>query len=284
MKASIVVRTFNSERTIRRVLEAVSAQSLEDYEVVVVDSGSTDGTLKIVRQYPHTFVDYSGEKFTYSGSLNAGCAVARSEYVVCLSSHCVPLSGEWLVSLVGAMEAEGDLAGAWGPLYFDAGDYLAERREIKVMDLDGFYRRPNQGLQNSNSIIRRGLWEERPFSEEIPTCEDQEWAHHFLKRGYGTAMVGGAAVLYEAPHTPFRYGRKVYREFLVLNELFGCRPGGSRFGLLRSLTRLFGAVVLGRRSLQDSAIVLSGMVGMWLASMVVRFRGLSGSKKVSRRA
>ena len=250
----------------------MSAQSLDGYEVVIVDSGSTDGTLEIVREYPHVLVDYSGEEFTYSGSLNAGCAVARGEYVVCLSSHCVPLRGSWLEELVGVMESHENLAGAWGPLYFDAGDYSVGEGEVKVMDLQEFYQCPNQGLQNSNSIVRRELWKEHPFSEEVPTCEDQEWAHHFLKRGYGTAMVGGAGVFYEIPYGPFRYGRKVYREFLVLNELFGYRPGLSMFGLLRDLTRLLGAVALGRRSPRSGARVFAGLVGVRLAGMVVRVR------------
>jgi rhamnosyltransferase len=290
VKASIVIRTYNSERTIGRVLEAVCAQSFTDYEVVVVDSGSTDATLHILQSYSHTLMDYSKESFTYSGSLNAGCAAARGEYVVCLSSHCIPLEGEWLGSLVDTMEDKESLAGAWGPLYFDRRDYL--RRDgvegdggvVEEMGLEEFYRRPNQGLQNPNAIIRKSLWEERPFSEGVPTCEDQEWVHHFLKRGYRTAKVGRAGALYEIPHTPYRYGRKIMREFLVLNQLFGYRADGSVAGLARSLVRLLGAVIVGRRSLRASLRIFSGLVGVWLSGKVVRYREPSGSKKALRRA
>jgi rhamnosyltransferase len=270
VKVSVIIRTFDSERTIGEVLEAVSSQSLSDREVVIVDSGSTDGTLKIVGRHPHVLVDYSKETFNYGGSLNAGIRAASGEYAVCLSSHCVPLHEDWLAGLVGVMDADGGLAGAWGPLVFERRDGLAPERGVDAMDLEGFYREPNRGLQNSNSIIRRSLWEERPFSGEVPTAEDQEWAHHFLSLGYRTALVRGAPALYRIPHGPFRYGRKMSREFLVLNDMFGYESGVTIFSLLRRLMRLILAVVLGRRSPWTSVKVFAGMVGTWHAARVVR--------------
>ena len=270
MKVSVIIRTFDSERTIGEVLEAVSSQRLSDREIVIVDSGSTDGTLGIIRRYPHVFVDYSREPFGYGASLNAGMSAASGEYAVCLSSHCVPLRDDWLAELVWAMEADEKLAGAWGPLVFERRDGFAPDVDVEVLDLEGFYRQPNRGLQNSNSIIRRGLWEERPFSEEAPTAEDQEWAHHFLKRGYRTALVRGAPALYRIPQGPVRYGRKMSREFLVLNKMFGYEPDVTVADLLRSLVRLTGAVILGRRSPWTSVKVFAGMAGTWHAARTVR--------------
>lgn len=276
MKASVVIRTFNSERTIGRVLEAVYAQRFEDYEIVLVDSGSTDATLKIAGRYPHVFVDYSGERFSYSGSLNAGISAASGEYAVCLSSHCIPLHGEWLGNLVGALDEDERLAGAWGPLFFDSRDYpVGQKNRVEKIDLSRFYERPNWGLQNPNSIIRRGLWEEHPFSEKVERCEDQEWAHHFLQRGYGTAVVHGAPALYEIPHGPYRYGEKMMRDFLALNELFGYRPGVSTSHLVRQSVRLAGAVALGRKSARVGELFVASLVGRWLAGQAIRYRRVS---------
>jgi hypothetical protein len=174
--------------------------------------------------------------------------------------------------LVRAMDEDGSLAGAWGPLVFERRDGAAVGDGVEVMDLEGFYRQPNRGLQNSNSIVRRGLWEERPFSEEVPTAEDQEWAHHFLKRGYRTALVRGAPALYRIPHGPLRYGRKMKDEFLVLNDVFGHEPAVGVADLLRSLIRLCGVVALGRRSPWTSVKVFAGMIGTWRAARTVRRR------------
>src|SRR5918997_587249 len=97
MKASVIVRTHNNERIIGDVLQAVFSQQFDEkFELVVVDSGSKDGTLGVVGRYPHVFVDYSKGKFNYGGALNAGISASSGEYAVCLSSHCVPLEPEWL--------------------------------------------------------------------------------------------------------------------------------------------------------------------------------------------
>ena len=272
MKVSVIIRTFDSGHTIGEVMEAVASQSFTHREIVVVDSGSSDETLKIARCYPHVFVDFSDRPFGYGASLNAGISASSGEYAVCLSSHCVPLGQEWLASLVGAMDADERLAAAWGPLVFERRDGCATAGGVEVMDLDGFYRQPNRGLQNSNGIVRRSLWDERPFSEEVPTAEDQDWAHHFLKRGYRTALVGSAPVLYRIPHGPVRHGRKLYREFLVLNDMFGHEPDVSVTNLLGNLARLAGAVILGRRSPWTSVKVFAGMVGVWHAGRTLRSR------------
>ena len=272
VKASIIIRTFDSERTIGDVLNAVSRQSFTDREIVIVDSGSSDDTLKIARRYPHVFVDISGRPFGYGASLNAGISASSGEYAVCLSSHCIPLREDWLASLLKVMEADDSLVGVWGPLVFERRDGHGPAGGVEIMDLDGFYRQPNRGLQNSNSIVRRSLWEERPFSEEVPTAEDQDWAHHFLMRGYRTALVGSAPVLYRIPHGPVRHGRKLYREFLVLNDMFGHEPDVNVTNLLGNLARLAGAVILGRRSPWTSAKVFAGMVGVWRARRTLRSR------------
>ncbi len=281
MKVSIIIRTFDSGRTIGDVLEAVSSQSFTDREVVIVDSGSKDATLEIVGGYPHVFVDFSGRPFGYGASLNAGISASSGEYAVCLSSHCVPLRDDWLDGLVRVMESDERLAGAWGPLVFERRDGRSRDGGVEVMDLEGFYGQPNRGLQNSNSIIRRSLWEKRHFSQEVPTAEDQDWAHHFLKLGYSTALVKDAPVLYRIPQGPIRYGRKMSHEFVVLNDMFGHEPGVTLVDLLGSLVRLTGAVILGRRSSWTGVKVFAGMVGVWHAGRTLRSRDRGRSKETS---
>jgi rhamnosyltransferase len=270
-KASVVVRTLDSEKTLGRVLEGVFSQRFSEPELVVVDSGSTDATLEIAGRYPHVFVDYSGGEFSYGGALNAGIAASSGEYAVCLSHHCVPLHEGWLGSLVGALETEETLAGAWGPLLFDVEDYLVGRNGTERIDLQEFYRAPNRGLQNPNSIIRRRLWEELPFSEDIERCEDQVWIHHFLKRGYGSAVVYGSQVLYAAEFGAYGYARGNYKNSLMLDRLFGYRGWEVSSGeLARRSWRLFGEVVLGRKSPRTAKLAVSSMAGRWAAGRKLR--------------
>lgn len=265
LKASIIIRTFNSERTLDQVLQSVEKQSFKEYELVIVDSGSTDRTLQIVEGYPHTFVDYSDKKFSYSGSLNAGCEAAQGECLIFLSHHCIPLHEEWLGNMVEAMEKNRQLAGAWGPLLFDPKSYQVGRKGIETMNLDEFYQRPNQGLQNPNSIIRRELWREHRFSGDVDRCEDQEWAHHFMLQGYETGMVHGSPVLYTPEFGFYEYAASTYKNLRTLNRLFGYVPAISTKELLRRSVRLLGAALLKERDTYPSGLAISGMVGRWVA-------------------
>ena len=52
MSVSIVIRCYNEEKYIGRLLQGIMQQSVDDVEIIVVDSGSTDGTLSIVADYP----------------------------------------------------------------------------------------------------------------------------------------------------------------------------------------------------------------------------------------
>lgn len=276
MKASIVIRTFNSELTIRRVLEGVQIQLFRDYELVIVDSGSKDTTTDIINEYPHTFVDNSEAGYNHGAALNAGCKVAQGEYIVCLSHHCVPLHREWLGMLVSALDKDRNLAGASGRLVFDVGDYLVGETGIEHIGLEKFYRRPNHGLQNPNSIIRRELWQEHPFSEKLEACEDQEWAHYFMQLGYETALVREARVLYDTQSTLYRHTKNSFRNLLVLNDLFGYRPKGSTSELYRSSTQLLKQTALGTSSARVSGLSIAGMVAEWAATNSVGCREIFG--------
>lgn len=273
-RVSIIMRTFNSSETIGRILRGLRMQVFQDYELVVVDSGSTDGTLEEIKDYPHTFVDYSSEEFTYSGSLNTGIESAGGEYVVCLSHHCIPLHEEWLSNLVEAMDDEDLLAGAWGPLVFDQGSYQVGGAGIETMGLDEFLRQPNQGLQNPNSIIRRDLWKEHPFSNTVERCEDQEWAHHFMQQGYSTAMVRGAPALYLPKFGLQEYAASTYKNLMALNRMFGYVPTISTRQLLRQTIRHSGAAALGERSRRSSGLAISGIMGRWISYQAIRSGGL----------
>ena len=100
--ASIIVRTKNEGKWIRRCLEAIYDQTYTNVEVVVVDSGSTDNTLSILDEFADQrliLVHYEGD-YIPGKSLNFGCQNANGEYFVFLSAHCIPASKTWLENLL----------------------------------------------------------------------------------------------------------------------------------------------------------------------------------------
>jgi glycosyltransferase len=87
MKVSVIIPVFNGERTIEKALFSVSAQTYPNIELIVVDGGSTDGTVKIIQSCGVKVDRLISEKDEgYADALNKGVAVATGDYVIMLAA------------------------------------------------------------------------------------------------------------------------------------------------------------------------------------------------------
>src|SRR5262245_6686324 len=101
IKTSILIPTKNGAQDIGACLESIYAQkSTGPFEVLVVDSGSSDATLEIVRRYPVHIEQIPPEAFHHARTRNAVASLARGEFLVFLSQDAIPASDTWLVSLL----------------------------------------------------------------------------------------------------------------------------------------------------------------------------------------
>jgi len=177
---SVVIRCKDEAESIGRVFELLARQTVTP-QVVVVDSGSTDGTVEIVRRHGvDELVEIPAESFTYGGSLNTGTEHATEEVVVALSAHSFPLDDAWLARVLDAM-AEPDVACASGQRVDHTGAPLAGRAR---QDAESARRHPRWGYSSHAGAFRRSLWAQRPFRTDMSASEDKEWAWHWLQQGY----------------------------------------------------------------------------------------------------
>ena len=96
---SVVIVTWNGRRFLEACLEAVAAQRGITTETILVDNGSTDGTVEFVRhRFPSVRIVELTENLGFAGGNNAGARVARSDYVAFLNNDAVPHDG-WLRAL-----------------------------------------------------------------------------------------------------------------------------------------------------------------------------------------
>jgi glycosyltransferase involved in cell wall biosynthesis len=183
--ASIIIRAKNEEALVGEVLTAVYEQTFRDFEVILVDSGSTDRTLEIARTFPVKIIEIRPEEFTYGRALNIGCGAAQGKFLVFVSAHAIPLSLEWLAYLLSHF-SDPNVAGVWGACTERKTPVRIEERVVR-QDLAMFLSKHTFGFSNVNAAVRADIWRPHAFHELLPYGEDKEWAYRVLQTGY--AMV-----------------------------------------------------------------------------------------------
>lgn len=201
MEISIIIRTKNEEKWIGELLNRLAPQTYKNFEVVIIDSGSTDRTVEIIRKFKQTHPEIllnifyiKPEEFSYPFALNIGCAHARAEKLfVIMSAHSLPVSSTWLADGVKNFSQE-KICGVYGPIqalpdgtiwekiFFNAIiPVIARWRGRKEV-----IRKTGMGVLGfTNAIVRRDLWEQHHFDERWGSGgEDGEWAAHWFARGY----------------------------------------------------------------------------------------------------
>lgn len=213
-QAAVIVRTKNEEKAIQRCLDGIYGQQHVGFEVVVVDSGSTDRTLDLVGNYPCRLVSIEPEEFTYGRALNEGVRASSAPICVALSAHAYPFDRMWLKNLTEPFEDE-QVAGVVGKTVPLPGANPFDRRGLKrryhttpvfVKDDDDL------GYSNANAAWRRSVWNEIPFDETLPYSEDVLWARVVRAAGYKVAYRPDACVYHSHDESPRELVHRFYNE------------------------------------------------------------------------
>jgi glycosyltransferase involved in cell wall biosynthesis len=233
-RISIVIRCFNEERMIGRLLSGIDAQTVKADQVVIVDSGSTDGTLAIARRHATEIHTIDSAEFSFGRSLNRGIAAARGDVVVFASAHVYPVYDTWLEHLTKPFD-DADVALAYGR---QVGGPTTPYSESQILatwfPAESMARQTHPFANNANAAIRRSEWEKLPYDEELTGLEDLAWARSALDRGMGIAYVAEAPVVHlhdeRFSQTRNRYRREAIAHRRIFND-----PRMGRFEAARLL-------------------------------------------------
>ncbi|MBC8449710.1 MAG: glycosyltransferase family 2 protein [Chloroflexi bacterium] len=197
-EVSIIIRTKNEVAKMEKCLTALLAQDTpRRCEIVVIDSGSTDGTLDICRRFPVRLHEIPPQEFNYGRTLNQGARLASGRFFVSFTAHALPLDDSWLERLLVHLDRDKRVAGVYSrevpwpeasPL--EAARlhlrFPAQRRtfspEERAEEDDG-HPQPVIPFSNVASATQRELVLRFPFPE-LAYAEDRAWARMMLQRGY----------------------------------------------------------------------------------------------------
>jgi GT2 family glycosyltransferase len=111
-RCTVVIPNVNGEEFLPRCLNALSSQSIQDFDVIIVDDGSTDGSVGLVHEsFPAVRVIELGANHGFARAMNVGIEAATGQYVVLLNND-TEAAPDWLAELVACMERHPGAAGA----------------------------------------------------------------------------------------------------------------------------------------------------------------------------
>lgn len=219
-KVSIIIRCYNEDQHIGRLLSGIMQQTFQDFEVILVDSGSTDATLAIAERYPVNVVSITPEEFSFGRSLNLGCEAAQGEYLVIVSAHVYPFHKDWLEQLLKPFNMP-QVAIVYGK---QRGNEVTKYSEHQVF-LKWFREQSNYNQEhpfcnNANAAVRRSLWQEFPYDEQLTGLEDLAWSKQIMESGYCVAYSAEAEIIH-VHDEPFKQIYNRYRrEAIAFKRIF----------------------------------------------------------------
>ena len=253
MKASVIIPTKNPGAVFHKVLAASLAQETPwPYEVIVIDSGSTDDTLDYVREFAEVkLIQIKPEEFGHGRTRNVAISQAIGEYVAVITHDAMPANNNWLSALVNVAEQDELIAGVFGRhiAYPGSSPYTKHELELHFSGFNAMekvwledeerylkeegYRQILHFFSNNNALLRREVWKIIPYPD-VDFAEDQAWAKQIIEAGYIKAYAHDAVVYHSHDYSLFERLQRGFDESFAFKRMFGYRLCNGLKGSLRS--------------------------------------------------
>jgi rhamnosyltransferase len=218
---SIVIPVKNGGSDLRRCLAAIEQQSVdEEVEIVIVDSGSSDDSVDIARSFGATVIEIPAAEFTHGGSRNLGASHAAGDLLVFTSQDTCAIGRDWLARLRAPFLGDEKLAGVYGrqvpypdarpPEEYFLGFLYGEAPRAQQASSAAELSMETTLFSNVNSAMRRAVWQEFRFVDDLIMSEDQEWCARVLLAGWTVRYEPDAAVLHSHRYSLLSAARRFF--------------------------------------------------------------------------
>ncbi len=251
--ASVLVLTKNAGPTLEHLLRMVFRQeATARFEVIAVDSGSSDGTLEILEKFPITLRRIPAEQFHHARTRNLAAGLARGEILIFLSQDAIPADDNWLSSMLANFN-DPQVGAVYGRQLANPSSSL-ERRDV----FDAIYgesrivkdpaHRNGMGYRfyhfsDANAAVRRTVWDEFRFPENLKVFEDLGIAKRILDGGWKIVYEPRASVFHTHTHSTLGLLQRYFDIGYTLKLLKIWDAPGTRGSLLHDGWKLLGGKV-----------------------------------------
>jgi rhamnosyltransferase len=210
---TVILRSFNEAWALKDTLPALGAQDYTNWELVVFDSGSTDGSVDLIKAAaPVHFIQIESHAYNPARVMNHGMRLARAEFGIFLNADATPQGPNWLRPLVTNL--------------FDPAVAAVYGRQIPRPDCQAVYacdyercfgpRRESAKWDHFFSMVSSGLrkdiWAQRGFLEQMQYSEDDEYTRWCRAQGYRVVYVPESVAMHSHNYTPVQARRRWFGE------------------------------------------------------------------------
>ena len=241
MEASICIPTKNGGEQFRQVLEAVFHQKTQrSYEVICVDSGSSDQTLEVIHTFPQVILhQIQAAEFGHGKTRNLAASFASGKYILFLTQDSVPASDSWMDQMIQAMELDERIVVGFGIHYPYPDCNVLDRRDIlnhfrsfgrtntiyrlddpERYETDARYREMLAFSSDNNACVRREVFAKYPYPD-VEFAEDQIWTKKMMEKGYSKVYCPYAPVYHSHNYLPKEYAKRYFDQYKGIQELRG---------------------------------------------------------------
>ena len=223
---SIIMRSYNEAWALQGTLPALTAQEYKNWELIIIDSGSTDGSQDLIKAaQPAHFVQITPKEYNPSRVMNQGMRLARSEFGIFVNADATPQGANWLRPLVTALQ-NSNTAACFGRQIprpdcqaVFANDYdrcFGPNRESARWD--HFFSMVSSGL-------RKDIWAKRGFREDLQYAEDDEYTRWCKGQGHAVTYVSESVVMHSHNYTPEQSYKRSFGDARAIGKAWTGSPG-----------------------------------------------------------
>lgn len=208
---SIVMRSYNEAWALKETLPALAAQNDRDFELIVIDSGSTDGSQDLLRAAkPAHFIQITPQEYNPSRVMNHGMRLAKSDRVLFLNADATPQGSNWLRPLAEALLDEKVAA------CFSRQIPRPDCEAVFACDYDRCFGPQRESAKWDHffsmvsSGLRKDVWALRGFREDLQYAEDDEYTRWCKARGYEIHYVPDSVAMHSHNYTPAQARKRAH--------------------------------------------------------------------------
>ena len=239
---TVAIPTLNGGAELAKTLEALAAQRTStDLEVLICDSGSQDGSVRLAREHGAQVIEMAPAEFSHGRTRNLLMERSRGTHVAFLTQDAVPADDLWLAKLVAGFAFAPAVGLVFGPYRarVDASPMVRreltdwfrslspdglpriDRLELHERDVPALELRGARGFfTDANGCVARAAWERAPF-RDVAYAEDHLLAQDMMRAGFAKVYVPEAAVIHSHDYSPGQWMRRSFDEARAVRDVYG---------------------------------------------------------------